>query len=61
MGFDLGEFVLHVVRIHGLDLFPGGRAQHFDDLDQLINPTLTWEQGLTEHQLGHNASRRPNI
>lgn len=26
MWFDLGKFVLHVVRVHGTDLFPGGRA-----------------------------------
>ena len=47
MRFDLWEFVLHIIRVHGLDLLPRRRPQNLDDLHQLINATLAGEQGLT--------------
>ncbi len=33
---DLGELVLHVVRVHSSNLLAGGCAQHLDNLNQLI-------------------------
>lgn len=56
MGFDLGEFVLHVVGIHGTDLVTGGRSQHFDDLYELINARLAGKQRLSQHELRHDTS-----
>jgi hypothetical protein len=43
MGLDLRELVLHVVRIHRLDLFPGRRAKDLDNLYKLIDTTLSGE------------------
>lgn len=37
VGLNLRELVFHIVRIHRLDLLPGGRTKNFDDLDQLID------------------------
>lgn len=37
VGFDLRELVLHIVGVHGSDLFPSGSTQNFDDLDELVN------------------------
>ena len=45
--FDLGEFEFSVVRVHLLDLFSGGRAQHLDDLHQLIYTTVSREDWRT--------------
>lgn len=58
---DLGEFVLHVVGVHGPDLLASRRTQHLDDLDQLVYTRLAGKQGLTKHQLCHDASSRPNV
>ena len=43
MSFDLWELEFGVIRVHGLDLFSGGRAEDFDDLDELVNPRFSWE------------------
>lgn len=61
MRLDLWEFVFHVVRIHGLDLFASGGAKNFDDLDELVNATVSWEKRLAEHKLGHDAARGPYV
>lgn len=58
---DLRELVLHVVGVHGANLLPSRRAENLDDLDQLVNTRFTWEQRLTKHELGHDASRGPHI
>lgn len=54
--FDLRELVLHIVGVHRLDLLPRWCSQNFDDLNQLIDSALAGEEGLTQHQLGHNTS-----
>lgn len=61
MGLDLREFVLHVVRIHRLDLLPRRSSKYLDDLYELINSALSGEEWLAEHQFGHDATRRPDI
>ena len=61
MGLDLGELVLHVVRVHRLDLLARRRPKDLDDLDQLVDTTLSWEERLPEHQLRHNASGGPDV
>ena len=61
MWLDLGKLVLHVVRVHGADLFAGRGAEHLDNLDELINARLAGEERLTEHQLGHDAAGRPHV
>ena len=61
VGLNLRKLVFHVVGIHRLDLLPRGRPQDFDDFYQLVDATLTREQGLAEHQLGHDAPSRPNV
>lgn len=53
---DLWEFVLHVVGVHGTDLIPSRSTKHLDNLDQLVNTRFSGEQGLTEHELGHDAT-----
>lgn len=61
MRLDLRELVLHVIRIHGLDLLTSGCAEDLDDLHKLIDTTLAGEEGLAKHQLGHDTSSRPDI
>lgn len=61
MTLDLGELEFRVVRVHLLDLFPGGRAEHFDDLDQLVDAGVTGEDGLPEQQLCQYAARAPDV
>jgi hypothetical protein len=34
---DLREFVLHVVRVHRLDLFTRRGTEHLDDFDELVD------------------------
>lgn len=34
---DLWEFVLHVIRVHRLDLFTSGSTENLDDLNELID------------------------
>ena len=34
---DLRELVLHVVRVHRLDLLTRGGTEHLDDLDELVD------------------------
>lgn len=58
---DLGELVLHVVRIHSADLLTRRCTEHLDDLNQLVNARFAGEQGLSEHELGHDAAGGPNI
>ena len=61
MRLDLGKLELCVVRIHLLDLFPGGGAQDLDDLHQLVHPAVPGEDGLPQHQLGKDAARGPDV
>ena len=61
MWLDLRELVLHVVRVHRLDLLPRWSPEHLDDLDQLVDATLSGEERLPQHQLRHNAAGGPNI
>jgi len=61
MRFYLRELVLHVIGVHRPNLFPRGCTQDLDDLDELVNARLAWEQWLSEHQLGHDATGRPHI
>ena len=58
---DLREAVLHVIGVHRLDLLPRRRAQHLDDLDQLVDARLAREKRLPEHELCHHAARRPDV
>ena len=41
--FDLGEFVFHVVWIHGSDLLSRWRPEYLDDLYQLIDARFSRE------------------
>lgn len=61
MRLNLGKLMLHVVRVHGSDLFSGWSPENLDDLDELIDTRLSWEERLTQHQLGHHATSRPDI
>lgn len=56
MRLDLGELVLHVVRIHGADLVASGRAENLDDFYELINARLAREQRLAEHEFCHDTA-----
>jgi hypothetical protein len=61
MRLDLRELVLHVVWVHRADLVPSGCSEHFDDLHKLVDTRLAGEQGLSEHELCHNATSGPDI
>ncbi len=61
MRLDLRELVLHVVRVHRLDLLARGRSEHLDDLYELVDPALSWEERLPEHELRHHASGGPDV
>jgi len=61
MGLDLGEFVLHVVRVHRTNLVACGSAEYFDDLHELVNTRLAREERLAKHELSHDAASRPHI
>ena len=61
MRLDLRKLVLHVVGVHRADLVARGRAEHLDDLDQLVDAGLAGEQRLAQHQLGHHAAGGPHI
>ena len=56
MRLDLWEFVLHIIRVHRLDLVPRWRPQNLDNFDQLIDPTFTRKEGLTEHEFRHHTT-----
>jgi len=49
------------VGVHRLDLLARRRAEHLDDLDELVDPALTGEERLAEHELGHDAAGRPDV
>ena len=53
---DLRETVLCVFGVHSENFLSRWRSQYFDDLDQLIDATLSGEDGLAEHQLSNNAA-----
>ena len=61
MRFDLGKFMLHIVRVHRTNLVTSWCPQNFDDLHQLIDTRLSWEQRLPQHQLRHDTAGRPNV
>lgn len=61
MRLDLRELVLHVVGVHGANLISSRCSQHLDDLYELVNARLAWEKRLSEHQLCHDATRRPDV
>mmetsp|Transcript_21786 Transcript_21786/g.72168 ORF Transcript_21786/g.72168 Transcript_21786/m.72168 type:complete len:291 (-) Transcript_21786:470-1342(-) len=58
---DLRELVLRVVLVHRLDLVERRRAQHLDDLDQLVDARLARKEGHAQEQLGEHAARGPDV
>eukprot|EP00955_Chlamydomonas_euryale_P117852 366501-Chlamydomonas_euryale.AAC.33 len=44
-----------------MDLLARRRAQHLDDLHQLVDAALTREERLPQHQLRDHAPNRPNV
>lgn len=61
MWLDLRELVLHVVWVHRTNLVAGWGTENLDNLHQLVDSRLAREERLSQHQLGHNTSRGPNI
>lgn len=59
--FDLRELVLHIIRIHSFNLLSRRRAEYLDNLHELIDTRLSWEQRLSQHQFRHHTTRRPDI
>jgi hypothetical protein len=57
MRLNLREFVLHVIRVHRLDLLSRWRSQNLDNFDQLIDSTFAREEGLAEHEFRHHTTR----
>eukprot|EP00754_Rhynchopus_humris_P013920 Rhum_TRINITY_DN14356_c14_g1::Rhum_TRINITY_DN14356_c14_g1_i1::g.84606::m.84606 len=58
---DRRELEVGVALVHGLDLLTRGRAQHLDDLHQLVDARLSREQRLPDEQLGEDAAQRPHV
>ena len=52
MGLDLRKLELGVVGVHLVDLLACRRAEHFDDLNELIDATVAREDRLAEEELG---------
>jgi hypothetical protein len=61
MSLDLGEFMIHKVGVHRLDLHPAWCPQDFDDFYQLVDSRLTAEEGSSQHQLSHDTTSGPHI
>lgn len=61
MRLDLGKLMFHIIGIHGPDLILGWGSENLNNLDQLIDATLTREDGLPEHELGHNTAGGPDV
>eukprot|EP00983_Pelagomonas_calceolata_P094075 1157845-Pelagomonas_calceolata.AAC.3 len=61
VSLDLGELEFSVVGVHGVNLLAGGRAQHLNDLHQLVHTTLAREQRLPQQQLCHHAANGPHV
>lgn len=58
---DCWEVVLLQLRVHRLQLVNRGRPQHLDDLNQLIDRGLTWEQRLSDDHFGNDTGEAPDI
>lgn len=61
MAFDLGKLEFGVVGIHLANLFARRRAEHFDDLHQLVDARVTREDRLAEQQFGEHTASTPHI
>ena len=53
---DLWESILFVVGVHCLNLFFRWSSEDLDDLHELVNTALSWEDRLTKHELGDDAA-----
>jgi len=60
-GLDLWEAVLRVLWVHRQNLFTAWRAQDLDDLNELVDATLSREDGLSQHQFGDDATDGPDV
>ena len=58
---DLRELELGVVGVHSEDLVSGRRAQHFDDLNQLVNCIVAREDRVAEDHFGYYAAVAPDV
>mmetsp|Transcript_27146 Transcript_27146/g.68916 ORF Transcript_27146/g.68916 Transcript_27146/m.68916 type:complete len:393 (+) Transcript_27146:146-1324(+) len=58
---DLRELELRVIRVHRHELLARRRAEHLDDLDELIHAALPGEDGLPQDQLRRDARGRPDV
>ena len=56
MRANLRELELLVVGIHLADLVSSGRAEHFDDLNELVDARFAREERLAEQELGEDAA-----
>mmetsp|Transcript_22780 Transcript_22780/g.48125 ORF Transcript_22780/g.48125 Transcript_22780/m.48125 type:complete len:216 (+) Transcript_22780:96-743(+) len=57
----LRKFHLLVVRVHQVDLLLCRRSQNFDDLDQLVHPRLSGEEGPSDDHFRHHAAHGPHV
>ena len=55
------ELVVGVVGVHAPQLLRRGRAQHLDDLHQLVDAVLAREERLAQDELRKHAARRPQV
>lgn len=61
MTFDLRKFKFGIVWIHFADLFASRRAQHLDDLDELVDARVAREYRLAQQQFGQYTASAPDI
>ena len=61
MSLYLREFEFSIVRIHCHNLFLGWGSEDLYYLNELVYTALSWEQGLTEEELGDDTSYTPYV
>ena len=61
MCLNLRELELGVIGIHLANLLPRWGAQHFNNLHQLVDARIAWENWLTQQQLSQHTTGTPNI
>jgi len=60
-GLDLRELLLVLVLVHQEDLLLGRRAQHLDDLDQLVDCALAREERVAQQHLADDCAHAPDV
>lgn len=58
---DMWKPVFLIIWVHLQDLFFGRRSKYFDDFDDLVDSTVSWEDRHCKHQLCDDTSYAPQV